>query len=254
MVAGLIAAFALLFVAMCNQSPGREEVVVFAAASLTDVMGELTAQFEEAYPDVDVIVSLGASSTLARQIQQQAPADVFFSASPVWTEYLAEENLLRAPARVVIGNRLVVIGPEGAMLLGSLDDLLDFTDIALADPASAPAGQYAREGFERAGLWEDIEPRTIPTMDVRAAVAAVQTGAAEAAVVYASDVRGVDGVRVLLDWPEAFQPPIRYTIAVPRTTRHPNRAFEFVEFVRQPERNEVWRRFGFVPLGETLLP
>ena len=239
---------------MWNQEPSRDEIVVFAAASLTDVMDTLVQQFEEAYPSVDVVVSLGASSVLARQIQQGAPADVFFSASPVWTEYLAEENLLRAPARPVIGNRLVVIGPPSALLLSSLDDLLAFTDIAVADPESVPGGQYAREGFERAGLWDAIAPRTIPTRDVRAAVAAVQTGAAEVAVVYASDVRGVDGVRVILDWPEAFQPPIRYTIAVPRTTQQPNRAFEFVEFVRQPERNGVWQRFGFVPLGETVLP
>lgn len=250
----LVTALAVLALAMCYQEPARDEIVVFAAASLTDVMGELATEFERAYPGVEVVVSLGSSATLARQIAQGAPADVFFSASPVWTEYLAEENLLRAPARTVIGNRLVVVGREEAELLTTPDDLLAFYDIAVADPASVPAGLYAREGLERAGLWETVEPRLIPTVDVRAAVAAVQTGAAEIAVVYASDVRGADGVRVLLDWPEALHPPIRYTIAVPRTTGHPNRAFEFVEFVRQPERDLLWRRFGFAPLAETVLP
>ena len=252
--AALIAAFALVFVAMCYQKPGHDEVVVFAAASLADVMEELTTQFEQEYPGVEVLVSFGASSTLARQIEQKAPADVFFSASPVWTEHLAEKNLLRAPARVVIGNGLVVIGPEDAIPLASLDDLEELYDIAVADPEGVPAGQYAREGLQRAGMWERLETRLLPTVDVRAAVAAVQTGAARAGIVYASDVRGTDGVRVLLEWPEAYQPPIRYTIAVPRTTRNPARAFEFVEFVRHPDRNVVWRRYGFLPLAETVLP
>ncbi len=254
-VAGaLLAAFAALFVAMCNQEPSREEVRVFTALALADVMAELEADFEAAYPGVDLVVSLGASAALAQRIGQGAPADVFFSASPVWTEYLGSRDLLRAPARVVIGNRLVIVGPDEAAPLGGLDDLLRLGRFAVADPARLPVGQYAREGFERAGLWEAAEPLLVPVADTRAALAAVQAGDVAAAIVYASDVRGPAGLRVLLDWPEAFHPPIRFTIAVPRTTRNPNRAFEFAEFVRQPERDALWRRYGFVPLAEPVLP
>lgn len=249
----LLAGLAGLFVAMCSQEPERDEVVVFAASALADVLAALEADFEASYPDVDLAVQTGASTSLAQRIERGAAADVFFSASPVWTEYLAARDLLRAPARVVIANRLVVIGPAEAPLLARLDDLLRFERIAVADPERQPVGQYARQGFERAGLWEAAEPRLRPTVDSREAIAAAQAGEVGVAVVYASDVSGVSGVRVLLEWPEAFHPPIRFTIAVPRTTRHPNRAFEFVEFVRQPERDPVWRRYGFVPLAEPVL-
>lgn len=253
-VGALLAAFAALFVAMCNQEPGREEVRLFVATALAEVLSEIEADFEATYPGVDLVLSLGASSALARQIEHGAPADVFFSASPVWTEYLGASDLLRAPAQVVIGNRLVVVGPDEAAPLGGLEDLLRLGRFAVADPERLPVGQYAREGFERAGLWDEAESLLVPVADARAAGAAVQAGDVAAAIVYASDVRGLSGLRVVLEWPEVFHPPIRFTIAVPRTTRTPNRAFEFVEFVRQPERDAVWRRYGFVPLAETVMP
>ena len=148
----------------------------------------------------------------------------------------------------------MIVGPDEAALLGGLDDLLRLGRFAVADPARLPVGQYAREGFERAGLWSAAEPLLVPVADARAAVAAVQAGDVAAAIVYASDARGLAGLRVVLEWPEAFHPPIRFAVAVPRTTRHPNRAFEFVEFVRQPERDAVWRRYGFVPLAEPVMP
>lgn len=254
MAVGLALGFAALLAALWTQEPPRDEVLVFAAASLADVSDALAEQFEAAYPGVDVLVSLGASSTLARQIESGAPADVFLSASPEWTAYLAERNLLRAPSRPVVSNRLVVVGPTGAQRLASLDDLAALYDIAVADPTSVPAGQYARAGLERAGLWEAIETRLIPTVDARAAVAAVQTGGANAAIVYATDALGADGVSVFLDWPDAYAPPVRYTVAVPRTTPNPSRAFEFAEFVRHPDRETTWRRFGFAPLAETVSP
>jgi molybdate transport system substrate-binding protein len=250
----LLALVGLLYVSTLFPRQEHEELTVFAAASLTDVLAALEAEFEAAYPDVDLVVSTGASSVLARQIAQGAPADVFFSASPGWMDYLAEQNLLRYPARDIVSNGLVVIGPASEPSLAGPGGLLRYERIALADPESVPAGEYAREALERTGLWEAVADRIVPTLDVRAAVAAVQTGAASAAIVYATDVRGAADVRVLLTWPEASQPRIRYLVAVPRRTQHANRALEFVEFVQQSERIAVWRRFGFVPLAEPVLP
>lgn len=250
----LLALAALIAVSVVLPAPGSDRVTAFAAASLTDVMSELEAQFEAAYPDVDLVVSTAASSVLARQIEQGAAADVFLSASPQWSDYLAQRDLLRYPARPLVGNEIVVIGAAGAPPLAGPGGLLRFDRIALADPEGVPAGVYAREALQRAGLWEAVAPRVAPTRDVRAAVAAVRTGAAPVAVVYRSDVQAATDVRVVLEWPEALQPHIRYTIAIPRTTEHPNRALEFVEFVRDSERLGVWRRYGFVPLAEPVLP
>lgn len=256
LVAGglLLALAALIVVSVVLPTPGRDRVTVFAAASLTDVMAEMEEAFEAAYPDVDLVVSTGASSVLARQIEGGAPADVFLSASPRWTDYLAERDLLRYPARPLVGNRLVVIGGPSVSLLARPTDLLRFDRVALADPEGVPAGVYARQALGRAGVWEAVAPRVVPTRDVRAAVAAVRTGAAPVAVVYRSDVRRATGVRVVMEWPEALQPRIRYTVAVPRATEHPNRALEFVEFIRDSERLRLWRRHGFVPLAEPVLP
>ena len=250
----LLALAALVVVSVFLPSPGRDRVTVFAAASLADAMAEMEEAFEAAYPDVDLVVSTGASSVLARQIEGGAPADVFLSASPQWTDYLAERELLRYPARPLVGNRLVVIGGAGVPLLAGPDDLLRFDRIALADTEGVPAGVYARQALARAGAWDAVAPRVVPTRDVRAAVAAVRTGAAAVAVVYQSDVRGAADVRVVLEWPEALQPRIRYTVAIPRMTAHPNRALEFVEFIRDTERLRLWRRHGFVPLAEPVLP
>ncbi len=250
----MLAFLGLLAVSALFPHAEQEELTVFAAVSLTDVMSELKTEFEAAYPGVDLVINTAATSMLARQIEQGAPADVFFAASSEWTDYLADKGLLRYPARAVVGNRLVVIGSSDASAIAGPGGLLRFDRIALADPASVPAGQYAKEGLERAGLWDAVASRIVPTLDVRAAVAAVQTGAVPVAVVYASDARAASDVRVLLQWPEALQPRIRYMVAVPRRTQHPNRALEFVEFVRQSKRVEVWRRYGFEPLAEQVLP
>lgn len=244
---GLAVGAALL--AGCRPHAERVELLVFAAASLADGIAEMEQQFEAVHPDVDVVVSIGASSMLARQIERGAPADVFLSASPAWTELLAERGQLRARAQPLVGNRLVVIGRSDAAPLARLDALKRFDRIALADPAHVPAGQYAREGLERAGLWDDLADRIVPLLDVRAAVAAVQTGAAPIGIVYASDVRTISGVRVVLDWPAPFAPSIRYTVAVPATARYPEQAEAFVAFVRDTQAG-VWQRYGFSLLDE----
>ncbi len=234
----------------CRPQLEREVLLIFAAASLTDVMHEMEAQFETLHSEVDVVVSVGASSLLTRQIEQGAPADVLLSASPVWTGYLDNRFRLRAPARPLVSNHLVVIGQDEVAPLGSLADLKRFERIALADPAHVPAGQYARDGLEQAGLWTDLAEQIVPMLDVRAVVAAVQTGAAPVGIVYASDVRAASGVHVLLDWPEQFAPDIRYTVAVPVTAPHPEHAEAFVAFIRAAEREVVWQRFGFGPRDE----
>jgi molybdate transport system substrate-binding protein len=252
-IGGLVFALAALVVLTVLTPPSEDErVTVFAAASLGEVLAEMETAFEAAYPGVDLVVSTAASSTLARQIEAGAPADVFLSASPRWTDYLAERGLLRYAARPIVGNELVVVGGPGVLRLASPRDLLRFDRVALGDEG-VPAGDYARRALRAARVWEDVVPRIVPTRDVRAALAAVETGAAEVALVYRSDVVGAGGVQVVYEWPDALQPRIRYTIAVPRATEHANRALEFVEFVRASEQLSVWRRHGFTPLAETVL-
>lgn len=251
---GFVLAFGVLVaVVVLLPKQDRQRVTVFAAASLSDVMREVETQFEDAYPGTDLVVSTAATSVLARQIEQGAPADLFLAASPAWTDYLAERDLLRYPARSFVGNHLVIIGRADADVMAGPAELLQFDRIALADEG-VPAGEYGREALRRAGIWDATASRIVPTRDAQAAVAAVRTGAALVAIVYRSDAVGVSEVRVVYDWPPALQPQITYTIAIPRSVRHPNRSLEFVEFIRASERLDLWRRYGFVPLAEPLLP
>lgn len=252
LVAGVIlAALGALLVATCTQRPADERVVVFADDAMRGVMQALETEFEATYPGTDLAVRTGPSDALASMIEAGAAADVFFAASPEMTARLAAQNLLRAPARVVVGNRLVVAGPADALVLGGVSDVLALERIALDDSARA-LGRYARDAFRRAGLWEAAAPRVV-VPDSASALDAVRRGEAEAAVAFASDLRGDPDLRVLLTWPADAHPPVRFTAAVPRTTTTPSRAFEFFEFVRQPERDALWQRFGFVPLAEPVL-
>lgn len=254
LVAGgiLVVLLGLLLVTCLDGEREPARLVVFAATPLTDAADALAREFEAAYPGVEVVVHAGVSSALAQQIEQGAAADVFLSASPEWTDLLRAR--LRAPAQPLVRNRLVVAGPPEAPRLDTLPDLLRLDRIAVADPSHVPAGRYAREGLERAGLWERLAPRLLPSADSRAALAAVETGAAEVAIVYASDLLAARRARELLAWPDAQAPLIQYTVAVPRDAPNPDRALEFVEWVRQPERARLWRRHGLIPPAEPLAP
>lgn len=223
------------------------ELVVFAAASLTDVSEALAVGFEEAleeqHPTVDVLVSVGASSMLARQIASGAPADLFLSASPEWTAYLKEQGRLADDPITLAGNRLVVLGREGAPAISSPRDLSQFARIAIADPTHVPAGQYAREALQAAELWEDVQPILVPTLDVRAAVAALDQGAVDAAIVYASDALAAPHLPAILTWPEDVQPSIEISGA--RMSGTGPAAAAFLSFLADPEQRATWMEYGF---------
>lgn len=221
----------------------RAELIVFAAASLTDVTAALGEAFEEQHPTVEVIVSVGASSTLARQIASGAPADLFLSASPAWTAYLEEQGRLADDPIALAGNRLVVLGKEGAPVISSPRDLLQFARISIADPTHVPAGQYAREALQAARLWEDVQSNLIPTLNVRAAVAALDQGAVEAAIVYATDAFVAPHLPVILVWPENAQPPIEISGA--RMSETGPEAAAFLSFLADPEQRPIWMEYGF---------
>jgi molybdate transport system substrate-binding protein len=180
---------ALLFLGITV--PGRsEEILVFAAASLTESLQELGRSFETATGD-SVRFSFGASSDLARQIRAGAPADVFFSADTARMDELERDGrVARRNRREFLSNSLVVIVPAGSSFrVRDSRDLLSLPRIALADPAAVPAGIYAKKWLEAEGLWDRMSARVVPTLDVRAALAAVETEAAPAGIVYKTDAR-----------------------------------------------------------------
>jgi len=219
--------------------------VVFAAASLSDALREIGRNFE-AWTGHRVVLSLGGSNDLARQIRAGAPAEVFVSASAERMDEVERAGLVRAGDRVnLLSNRLVVVVPvTAATALARAEDLVGVGRLALGDPEAVPAGIYARQWLEKRGLWERVRDRVVPTLDVRAALAAVESGNADAGIVYRTDAAISKRVRVVLDVPVEEAPRIVYPAALLTASRGPA-ARAFYEHLRSPAARGVFERLGF---------
>jgi molybdate transport system substrate-binding protein len=255
-VAALAPAIALALVlavlaggAACGGKAAPATILVFAAASTADALTELGAAFTER-TGIPVHFAFGASSDLARQLAAGAPGDVFLSADRSRMDELERIGLVRAGSRRnLLANELaVVVAADVPLAIEAPDDLLAVQRLALADPAAVPAGIYARTWLSTNGLWAALAPRVIPTQDVRAALAAVESGAAEAAIVYRTDAARASRTRLAFTVPRALGPPIIYPAAALTGSRHPAAAAEFVHFLASEEARTVFARLGFIPL------
>ncbi len=243
---------ALLALAMttCALGAAAAELTVFAAASLTDVLPALAGTYAKTHHD-NLRFSFAASSALARQIEAGAAADVFVSADEEWMDYAAERHLIVADTRAVVaGNRLVLIGgvAQAPVIVDSqlsLARMLGEGRLALGDPAHVPAGRYAQLALERLGLWPTVKDRLAPAESVRTALMYVTQGETPLGIVYATDARGVRGVKVLGEFAADTHPPIRYPAAVLAQTRATPSARAFVAWLGGGEAQEAWRSFGF---------
>lgn len=239
---------ALLFPA-CGQAA---ELNVFAAASLTDALQEVAAAYEKETGD-RLVLNLGASSTLARQIQEGAPADLFLSADEEKMDGLEKQKLLLPGTRKsVLSNTLVVVVPDDSSLrIAGPKDLAapSIRALALAEPRSVPAGIYAKEYLRKAGAWSQVADRVVPTENVRAALAAVAAGNVDAGIVYRTDARIAKRVRVAYEVPRAQGPAISYPFAVLAGSRRPEAARKLLVYLASPKAAAVFRKHGFLILG-----
>lgn len=240
-----LAAFALLATAA---SAPAEEILVFAAASTTDALEQIGQEFQHQTGN-RVAFSFGASSMLARQILAGAPADLFLSADSVLMQELVKAGLVRAgEVRNLLSNQLVVVVPLHSKLhINSAADLESAKSIAAADPEAVPAGVYARQWLESKRVWSRLQPSIMPALDVRAALAAVATGVADAAVVYRTDAAISPRVRVAYAVPLKDGPRILYPVAKIAGSTRPAAA-AFVNFLASASARAVFERFGFLVL------
>lgn len=242
--------FACLLALLAAAAPLRaREITVFAAASLSDALQEIGAAYEKA-GGPHVVFNFGASSTLARQIDEGAPADVFFSADEAKMDGLAKHGeVLAETRRSPLSNSLVIVVASASSLrLASPRDLLGpaVRVIALAEPQSVPAGIYAKEYLRSAGVWQDVTDKVVPTENVRAALAAVGAGNADAAIVYRTDAAMSVKVKIALEVAVAEGPRISYPMAVLAHAPQPVEARRFVDYLASEPALEVFRRFGFL--------
>lgn len=222
-------------------------LLVFAASSTTEAMRDVGTAFQ-AKTGVKVDFSFAASSTLATQIRAGAPADLFLSAGEPPVNRLQAKHPL-AERRDLLANQLVVVVRKNATHVPSqAKDLLAYRRIALADPTSVPAGVYARTWLERLGLWTQIAPKVIPALNVRAALALVESGAAKVAVVYATDVPIAPKTRIAFRVTGPKAPSIRYPLARLSTSKA---ARAFFDFLFSKTARAIFARRGFSRLPVT---
>jgi len=245
----LTTAFVLLSIG-CGGDVEGDSILVLAAASMTNVLIEVGQEFESE-SGVEVVFSFGGSNALARQVELGAPADVVIFAGNGPMDQLEESGEIVAGSRVdVLRNRLVVISDGGSGPLADIRDLVSSEGwIALADPVLAPVGLYAKQALEMSGLWEALRSRVIPTLDVRAAMGAVDTGSAAFGLVYATDVANAAGVVMVFEVPEELHDPIIYPAAVVEHGSGTD-ASEFLEFLVSDGVKAVFMRHGFVSASE----
>jgi molybdate transport system substrate-binding protein len=230
----------LLLAILAAPSLHAAEVRVFAAASLSDALRDIAAQYERTSSD-RIVFNLGGSSMLERQIEEGAPADLFLSADEEKMNRLQQRGLIDPKTRVsILSNTLVIVGNR---------DLLRAQSIALAEPSSVPAGIYARQYLTKIGIWERVKSKVIPTENVRAALAAVEAGNADSAIVYKTDAMIARSARIAFEIPRAEGPKISYPFAMTANAESRDAARRFLAFLASRPALDVFRRYGFLIAG-----
>jgi molybdate transport system substrate-binding protein len=225
------------------------DLSVFAGASLADALKEIATAYQKSGGD-KISLNLGASSVLARQIEEGAPADVFLSADEVKMDELEKKGLiLRGTRKSLLSNSLVIVVPADSRIkITSIQDLLgdQVKTITLCEPQTVPAGIYAQQYLRQIHLWDRLVKKLVPTENVRAALAAVESGNVEAGIVFKTDARISKKVKIAVEIPVAEGPRISFPVAVLSDSKNSAAARKFVAFLESPTGLGIFRRYGFL--------
>ncbi|HZA53374.1 MAG TPA: molybdate ABC transporter substrate-binding protein [Candidatus Udaeobacter sp.] len=242
---------AVLCLVFVQTSANADEILAAAAASLTDVLKEIGGAYQSKSKH-KVNFTFGSSSTLARQIEEGAPADVFFSADLAQMDNLEKHGRLEPGTRKhLLSNQIVIIVAADSKLgISSPKDLLrpEIKKIAIAEPRSVPVGVYSSTYLEREGLWDRVRQKIVPVLDVRATLAAVESGNVEAGFVYKTDAAISHRVKVVYEVPIDKGPKITYPVAIMKASKKKDTARDFMNFVLGTSGKHSFRKFGFVLL------
>ncbi len=245
-------AFLMTFFLFIAPLSAAEKVTVFAAGSTTNAVAEAGKLFEEKKGAL-FIPSFASSSTLAKQIESGAPANVFISANREWMDYLEKRGMIDTAGRFdLMSNQLILIAPSESKLAHveirpdfDLSGLLADGKLAMGDPDHVPAGMYGKKALETLGVWQSIESAVARAKDVRAALVLVERGEAPLGVVYATDAAISDKVKVVGAFPENSHPPIVYPVALVAGQETPE-AKSFLEFLKTAEAMAIFEKYGFL--------
>jgi molybdate transport system substrate-binding protein len=241
---------AFVALACTHQACAGEQITVFAAASLTDALQDVDKAYG-AKTGNSVRESFGSSSTLARQVEAGAPAQIFISADTKWMDYLAQKGLV-ATQRVLLGNKLALIAPADSPLAPrAIDRDMDWLRLlgsdgrlALGDPDHVPAGIYAKQALQHFGAWKDVAPHVAPAEDVRGALALVERGESPLGIVYVTDARVSKRVKIVGVFPEESHAPIVYPACIVKGAAS-DAVRNYFRFLWSPDAHAIFARYGF---------
>ncbi|MBV8753111.1 MAG: molybdate ABC transporter substrate-binding protein [Hyphomicrobiales bacterium] len=255
-IAHLLAIGCITLTLFASPAVAQESLTVFAAASLKNALDDIDAAFSKA-SGVKVVASYAASSTLAKQIEQGAPADVFASADLDWMDYAHDKKLINDATRInLLGNRLVLIAPKtsplGDVAIGPGFDLAALAGdgrIVTGDVRAVPVGRYAKAALENLGAWTKAEPKMAMAESVRAALALVARGEAPLGIVYETDAKVEPNVKIVGHFPADSHPSIIYPFAATATAKP--QAERYLGFLRSTAAKNVFERYGFTVLAKS---
>jgi len=259
----LMMALSMFSMAACSQSepaaePAAEEtaepvaLTVSAAASLTDALTEIQTMYKEAAPEVTITYNFGSSGALQQQISEGAEVDVFIAAAAKQINTLKDEGRLVDESIVdLLGNRLVLVVPaDSTAAVSKFEDAAsaDIAHLALGEPTSVPAGKYAEEVFTSLNMLDTIKAKAVYAKDVKEVLTWVESGNADAGVVYLTDAINSDKVKVAAEATEESHSPIVYPAAVINTTASPDAAQAFIDYLGSDDAKAVFEKYGFTIL------
>jgi molybdate transport system substrate-binding protein len=239
----------LFFLSASQSAAWADEILVSAAASLTDVLKEITGTYQVKSKHT-VKFNFGPSNGLARQIEEGAPADIFFSADLAQMDTLEKNGRLEPGTRKnLLSNQLVIIVPtDSKIAISSAKDLLkgDVKKIVLAEPTAVPVGVYSRKYLTDESLWEHLKTKVVPVQDARATLAAVESGNVEAGFVYKTDATVSKKVKIVYEVPIDKGPKITYPVAIVKESKHKDAARDYTSYLSAPAAKDTFKKSGFV--------
>lgn len=247
MAVALIAALPAAFTGKA-EAAGKTQIIVSAAASLQDSLDKIAVQYEKAHPNIDLVFNYAASGTLQKQIEQGAPADIFFSAGDKQMKALVDGGLI-STHKELLKNQLVVVVPANSKAkLTTISQLTgaSFKKVAVGQPESVPAGQYAQQSLTFKKIWDPLQSKLVFGKDVRTVLSYVETGNADAGFVYKTDALTSSKVKVALKVASFAHKPINYPLGIVKSTEHKAEAEAFYAYLQTSAATSVFKSFGFL--------
>ena len=233
-----------------NTEEKPTELMISAAASLTDALNEMKQVYENEHKTVRLLFNFGGSGKLATQIEQGAPTDLFLSADQISMDKLEKKSLVMADSRAdFTGNKIVLVGEKNNNItFSSLNDIdpKNLTQIAIGEPESVPAGKYAKEALESLGKWDAVQTKLVYAKDVRQVLTYVESGNVDIGLVYSSDAMTSDNVKVLAEVDAALHTPIIYPAAIVADSGNQAEAQQFIDFLLSDVGQSILEKYGFV--------